>query len=100
MNCYKGKEDVLDRRNCRELKLTDQILKIIQRTIKKLIRQQVDIDEMQFGFMSGCKTLIDCMIFLSPLLDFIKMSLSTVSFLVQLDSGIFCQQNTFLLLFI
>ena len=32
---------------------------------------------MQFGFMSGCKTLIDCMIFLSSLLDFIKMSLST-----------------------
>ena len=34
--------------------------------------------------------LIDCMIFLSPLLDVIRMSMSTVSFLAQLDSGIFC----------
>ena len=34
--------------------------------------------------------LVDCMIFLSPLLDVIRMSMSTVSFLAQLDSGIFC----------
>ena len=34
--------------------------------------------------------LIDCMIFLSPLLDVTRMSLSTVSFLAQLDSGIVC----------
>ena len=32
--------------------------------------------------------LIDCMIFLSPFLDVTRMSMSTVSFLVQLDSGI------------
>ena len=32
-------------------------------------------------------TLIDCMIFLSPFLDVIKMSMSTVSFLAQLDSA-------------
>ena len=35
-------------------------------------------------------TLIDCMIFLSPFLDVIRMSMSTVSFLAQLDSGILC----------
>ena len=34
--------------------------------------------------------LTDCMIFLSPLLDKIRMSISTVSFLAQLDSGILC----------
>ena len=34
--------------------------------------------------------LIDCMIFLSPFLDVTRMSMSTVSFLVQLDSGILC----------
>ena len=34
--------------------------------------------------------LIDCMIFLSQLLDVIRMSTSTVSFLAQLDSGILC----------
>ena len=34
--------------------------------------------------------LIDCMIFLSPLLDVTRMTMSTVSFLVQLDSRILC----------
>ena len=34
--------------------------------------------------------LIDCMIFLSPLLDVRRMSMSSLSFLTQLDSGIFC----------
>ena len=34
--------------------------------------------------------LTDCMIFLSPLLDKIRMSISTVSFLAQLDSEILC----------
>ena len=34
--------------------------------------------------------VIDCMIFLSPFLDVTRMSMSTVSFLVQLDSGILC----------
>ena len=34
--------------------------------------------------------LIDCMIFMSPFLDVSRMSMSTISFLEQLDSGIFC----------
>ena len=34
--------------------------------------------------------LTDCMIFLSPFLDVIRVSMSTVSFLAQLDSGILC----------
>ena len=34
--------------------------------------------------------LIDCMIFLSPFLDVTRMSMSTVSFLAQLGSGILC----------
>ena len=40
--------------------------------------------------------LIDCMIFLSPFLDVARISMSTVSFLAQPDSGIFCLQNAFL----
>ena len=32
--------------------------------------------------------LIDCMTFLSPFLDVSRMSMSTVSFLIQLNSGI------------
>ena len=34
--------------------------------------------------------LIDCIIFLSPFLDITRMSMSTVSFLAQLDSEILC----------
>ena len=34
--------------------------------------------------------LMDCMIFLSPFLDVTRMSMSIVSFLAQLDSGILC----------
>ena len=52
-NCYKGKEDALERRNYRGLKLTDHIRKISERVVEKLIRQQVDIDEVKFGFMPG-----------------------------------------------
>ena len=52
----KGKGNSLEIGNYRGLKLTDQILKIADITIKKLIRQQVNINEMQFGFMPGCRT--------------------------------------------
>ena len=45
-----------------------------------------------FLFLEGglLVILIDCMIFLSPFLDVTRMSMSTVSFLVQLESGILC----------
>ena len=39
--------------------------------------------------------LIDYMIFPSPFLDIARMSMSTVSFLTQLDSGIICLLNAF-----
>jgi len=38
------------------LKFTDQILKVMERIVEKLIRQKVDIDQMQFGFMPGRET--------------------------------------------
>ena len=40
--------------------------------------------------------LIDCLFFLSPFLDLHRMSISTVSFLAQLGSGILCLQIAFL----
>ena len=40
--------------------------------------------------------LIYCMIFLSPFLDVTRMSMSTVSFIAQLDSGILYLENAFL----
>lgn len=45
----KRKGDALERRNNRRLKLTDQILKIVERVIKV-------IHEMQFGFLLRCQT--------------------------------------------
>ena len=39
--------------------------------------------------------LIDCMIFLSPFLDVTRMSISTVSFLARLDSGVLCLYSCF-----
>ena len=40
--------------------------------------------------------LIDCMIILSSFLDVTRMSMSTVSFLAQLHSGVLCLQNALL----
>ena len=51
-----------------------------------------------FLFLEGSLLviLIDCMIFLSPLLDVTKMAMSTVSFLAQLEPGILSLYNAFL----
>lgn len=40
--------------------VSEQILKIFERVIKKLIRQQVDMDGIQFGFIQGCVTTTTC----------------------------------------
>ena len=56
VNCYNKKGDSLERGNYRGLKLTDQILKIADRITEELIKQQVDADETQFGFMPRYRT--------------------------------------------
>ena len=53
LNLYKGKGDALDRGNYRGLKLTDQVMKTLERVLDTAIRRSVDIDEMQFGFVAG-----------------------------------------------
>ena len=53
VNCFKGKGDTLERGNYRGLKLVDQVMKVIDRVIDKLLREIIDIDEMQFGFVPG-----------------------------------------------
>ena len=50
---YKGKGDSLERGNYRGLKLTEQVMKILERIVDSLIRQMVSIDDSQFGFVSG-----------------------------------------------
>ena len=50
---YKGKGDALGRGNYRGLKLTEQIMKVLERIVDGLIRQVVSIDNSQFGFVPG-----------------------------------------------
>ena len=58
----------------------------------------IDVKKSHFLIFEGglLFVLIGCMIFLSPFLDFTRMSMSTVSFFAQLGSGILCLQNAFL----
>ena len=44
---------MLDRGNYRELKLTDHVIKAIERELENIIRGTVKIDEMQFAFCFG-----------------------------------------------
>ena len=53
VNLYKGKGDALNRGNYRGLKLIEQVMKVLERVVEGLIRQRVEIDEMQCGFLSG-----------------------------------------------
>ena len=53
VNCFKGKGDSLERGNFRGLKLIEQVLKIVERILESVIRSQISIDSMQFGFMPG-----------------------------------------------
>ena len=53
VNLYKGKGDVLNRGNYRGLKLIEQVMKVLERVVEGLIRQRVEIHEMQCAFMSG-----------------------------------------------
>ena len=50
---YKGKGDPLERGNYHGLKLTEQVMKILETTVDDLIRQLVSIDNSQFGFVPG-----------------------------------------------
>ena len=33
--------------------MVDHVMKVIERVIDKLLRERIDIDEMQFGFVPG-----------------------------------------------
>ena len=50
---YKDKGDVLERGNYRGLKLTEQVMKVLERIKDGLIRQVVSVDDSQFGFVPG-----------------------------------------------
>ena len=44
-----GKGDALDRGNYLGLKLTEQVMKVLERTVDGLIRQLVSIDDSYFN---------------------------------------------------
>ena len=50
---YKGKGHALERGNYCSLKLTQQVMKILEGIVDGLIRQFVSIDNSQFGFVPG-----------------------------------------------
>ena len=50
---YKGKGDALDRGSYRDLKLTEQVMLVLERIVDGLIRQVVSIEDSQFGFVPG-----------------------------------------------
>ena len=51
VNLYKGKGDALNRGNYRGLKI-EQVMKVLECVVERLIRQRIEVDEMQCGFMS------------------------------------------------
>ena len=53
VNSYKGKGDAIERGNYRGIKLLDHIMKVLERIVERFIREQVEINGMQFGFMPG-----------------------------------------------
>ena len=54
---FKGKGDTVEHGNFRGLKLLDHLMKVFERVIEKYIREAVNIDDMQFGFMPGKGTM-------------------------------------------
>ena len=56
LNLYKGKGDALNRGNYRGLKLTEHVMKVMERIVDELIRELINIDGMQFAFVPGRST--------------------------------------------
>ena len=50
---YKGKGGPMECGSYRGIKLLEHAMKVVERIFEHRIRQQVEIDDMQFGFMKG-----------------------------------------------
>ena len=55
---YKGKGDPMECGSYRGIKLLEHAMKVVERIFEHRIRQQIVIDDMQFGFMK-CKGTTD-----------------------------------------
>ena len=56
LNLYKGKGDALNRGNYKGLKLTEHVMKVMERIVDGMIRDMIAMDEMQFAFVPGRRT--------------------------------------------
>jgi len=50
---YKGKGDPMDCGSYRGIKLLEHAMRVVERIFEHRIRQQIEVDDMQFGFMIG-----------------------------------------------
>jgi len=50
---YKGKVEPMECVSYRGIKLLEHAMKVVEKIFEHRIRQQIDIDDMQFGFMEG-----------------------------------------------
>ena len=50
---YKGKVDPMECGSYRGIKFLEHAMKVVERIFEHRIRQQFEIDDMQFGFMKG-----------------------------------------------
>ena len=54
---YKGKGDPMECGSYKGIKLLEHAMKVVERIFVYRIRQQIEIDDMQFGFMKGKGTV-------------------------------------------
>jgi len=54
---YKGKGDPMECGSYRGIKFLEHAMKVVERIFVYRIRQQIEIDDMQFGFMKGKGTV-------------------------------------------
>jgi len=57
---YKGKWDPMECGSYRGIQLLEHTMIVVERTFKHRILQQIDINDMQFGFMKGKGTTEGC----------------------------------------
>jgi len=50
---YKGKGDPMECGSYRGMKLLEHAMKVVERISEHRIRQQIEVDDMQFGFTKG-----------------------------------------------
>ena len=51
-----GEGDSLERGNYRSLELLEHVTNVVERIVERLVREKVNIDDVQFRFMLGSGT--------------------------------------------